>query len=50
MNRLFETPDCINKRYELYDEINYNIPLLQLKKIKNESYNWLKDKLNNLIK
>ena len=50
MNRLFENPDCINKRYELYDEINYNIPLLQLKKIKNESYNWLKDKLNNLIK
>lgn len=48
-HRLFETPDCINKNYELLERLNYTIPLEILKKIKEESYNWLKKKLNLLL-
>lgn len=43
--RLFETPDCINERYDLYDSINYDIPYQKLNQIKNFSYNWLRNAL-----
>ena len=43
--RLFEHPSCINDRYELYDNINYTIPLNRLKEIIKFSYNWLKKAL-----
>ena len=46
MNRLFETPDCINKRYELYEKIDYTTAFNELSKLKKESYNWLINKLN----
>ena len=49
MYRLFETYDCINNNYELYDKIDYSIPLQHLSKIKKYSYNWLKNKLNTLL-
>ena len=40
--RLFETPSCINDRYDLYDSIELDIPYQKLNQIKNFSYNWLK--------
>lgn len=43
--RLFETPSCINDRYDLYDKINYEIPYKKLNEIKEFSYNWLKTAL-----
>ena len=49
MNRLFETADCINK-YDLYDNINYNIPIKELTKIKEDSYIWLQNQLETLLK
>ena len=49
MHRLFETADCINK-YDLYDKINYSIPIKKLNKIKEDSFYWLKNKLENIIK
>lgn len=49
MDRLFDTPDCINK-YELYENINYSTPLKQLSNIKEKSYNWLYKKLHLLLK
>ena len=50
MNRLFETADCINKKYDLYDTINYSLPMKKLYKIKEKSYNWLKKKLKMFVK
>ena len=50
MHRLFETPDCINNRYDLFDKINYTVPLSNFNKIKQKSYIWLKKKLDNLLK
>lgn len=50
INRLFETVDCINKRYDLYDKINYNLPIKRLSKIKENSFNWLKNQLDNYVK
>lgn len=47
--RLFETPDCINKNNSLFDNINYTIPIKQLSKIKENSYNWLKNELHFLL-
>ena len=43
--RLFETPNCINNHYELYENIDYTIPLQKLNEIKKFSYNWLKNSL-----
>ena len=45
IHRLFEKSDCINKRYDLYDTINYSLSLPKLLQIKDISYNWLKNKL-----
>ena len=45
MDRLFETPSCINDRYDLYDKIDYEIPYKKLDEIKKFSYNWLKNVL-----
>ena len=50
LHRLFETPNCINKRYHLYDNIDYIIPLKKLNKIKNYSYNWLNNTLEKIFK
>ena len=44
-NRLFDKPNCINERYELYDSIDYEIPYQKLNVIKSFSYNWLKNSL-----
>ena len=46
-NRLFETPSCINDHLDLYDKIDYEIPYQNLNKIKNFSYNWLKNALKD---
>ena len=48
-NRLFETPECINSNYELFDKIDYSTPLEKLNEIKEESYKWLNNKLGSLI-
>ena len=45
MHRQFKTSDCINKEYNLFKKINYTIPYKLLSVIKNNSYNWLKNKL-----
>ena len=45
--RLFETPNCINDQYELYENINYTIPYQKLNKIRNFSLNWLKNSLSD---
>lgn len=39
--RLFENVNCINKNYDLYEYIDYNIPYKKLKIIKEYSKNWL---------
>lgn len=39
--RLFDNVNCINEHYDLYDKIDYKIPYLRLKTIKNNSYFWL---------
>ena len=44
--RLFENVSCINDKYELYDRIDYKVPYQLLNKIKEFSYNWLKNALN----
>ena len=49
LQRLFETVECINK-YDLYDKINYSIPFKKLNKIKGDSFYWLKNKLESIIK
>jgi len=49
MDRLFETPECINDKDYLYDKIDYKIALKKLSKIKEFSYNWLKTKLGTCI-
>ena len=46
MERLFETPECINDKDYLFDKINYKVVLKELSKIKKFSYNWLKTKLD----
>lgn len=46
-DRLFENVSCINDKYELYDKLDYKIPYQLLKKIKQFSYNWLKNAINN---
>ena len=49
LDRLFETPKCINQKSYLFDKINYTIPLQKLKEIKNNSYLWLKNNLEKII-
>ena len=44
-DRLFNTPDCINNRYDLYDNINYKSAEKYLNKIITESLKWLKKNL-----
>ena len=50
IHRLFEKSDCINKRYELLESINYSLPLQKLSEIKINSYNWLKNMLDKILK
>ena len=45
--RLFESPSCINDRYDLYDKIDYEIPYKKLNEIKKFSYNWLENALKD---
>ena len=45
MHRQFKTADCINNQYILFKKINYTIPHKLLLRIKNNSYNWLKNEL-----
>ena len=47
--RLFETPKCINQNSYLFDKIDYTIPLQKLAKIRNHSYEWLKNTLNQVV-
>ena len=44
-DRLFDTPSCINERYELFDKINYEIPYQKLNEIIKNSYIWLRNSL-----
>ena len=48
MHRQFKTADCINNQYILFKKINYTIPHKLLLRIKNNSYNWLKNELSIL--
>ena len=50
MDRLLESPNNINKIYDLYDKINYNATLQKLSKIKEYSYKWLENKLEIIFK
>jgi len=50
IQRLFETPECINDKYHLYDKIEYDIPLKKLNKIRNYSYQWLNSTLERIFK
>ena len=43
--RLFESPECINEQYGLFDGCDYGVPYEKLNKIKEDSYNWLKNVL-----
>ena len=43
--RLFKKKSCINDRYDLFDKLDYTIPYQKLNKIKDFSYNWLKNVL-----
>lgn len=49
-DRLFETPKCINQKSFLFDKIDYTIPLQKLAKIRNHSYQWLKNNLKKITK
>ena len=42
-HRLFETPNCINDRYDLYENIDFSIPYEKLNVIKKFSYDWLEN-------
>ncbi len=43
--RLFGSAECINERYELFDGCDYEVPYQKLNRIKEDSYNWLKNVL-----
>ncbi len=43
--RLFESAECINEQYALFDGCDYGVPYEKLNKIREDSYNWLKNVL-----
>ena len=45
IDRLFETPDCINNKFILFEKINFTNTIKHLSRVKMYSYEWLKNKL-----